>query len=110
MNSEDVKKINQFDWDAGNINKNRDKHQVAWSEAEEVFFNQPLIIDDDKTHSTGTESRYYALGKTTQNRKLFIAFTVRNGKIRVISARPMSSREKEIYDEEQTSDEEETSG
>ncbi|MGE5430819.1 MAG: BrnT family toxin [Syntrophomonadaceae bacterium] len=104
-NLEHIKNIRQFNWDQGNINKNWEKHRVAWSEAEEVFFNQPLIIEDDKTHSAETESRYYALGKTTENRKLFIAFTLRNGKIRVISARPMSSREREIYNEEETSGE-----
>lgn len=94
------KNVTGFDWDVGNIDKNWIKHQVTWSESEEVFFNQPLIIREDKRHSSETESRFYALGKTNENGKLFIVFTVRNDKVRVISARSMNGRERKKYDEE----------
>ncbi|MFP7755658.1 BrnT family toxin [Thermodesulfobacteriota bacterium B35] len=86
-----------FEWDEGNRDKNWIKHKVSNSESEEVFFNQPLIINFDKKHSE-TEIRFYALGHTDLKRKLFIVFTIRNNKIRVISARDMSKKERKIYE------------
>lgn len=88
--------INGFEWDKGNITKNWERHGVAHTECEEVFFNNPLIVKNDVTHSM-TEVRYYVLGKTNAHRRLFLVFTVRNNKIRVISARDMSKEEREIY-------------
>ncbi|MBW1759650.1 MAG: BrnT family toxin [Deltaproteobacteria bacterium] len=85
-----------FDWDEGNSNKNRHKHKVTPSECEQIFFNQPLLIQDDIKHSQN-ETRYYALGQTDLKRFLFIAFTVRKNLIRVISARNMSQKEREVY-------------
>ena len=86
-----------FDWDEGNLLKNWKKHGVSASECEQIFFNNPLIADLDAKHA-GRESRYYALGITDAQRKLFIAFTVRNKHISVISARNMSRKEKKVLD------------
>jgi len=91
-----INEITGFDWDDGNRDKNWLKHQVSNAECEEIFFNIPLLLADDKKHSE-TETRYYALGKTDSKRLLFIAFTLREEKIRVISARDMSQKEREIY-------------
>ena len=88
-----------FEWDKGNIDKNWLKHEVSPAECEQIFFNQPLVIQDDITHSK-TENRFYALGRTDSRRTLFIAFTVRNSFIRVISARDMSRKEREVYNNE----------
>jgi len=88
-----------FDWDQGNINKNWIKHKVSPAECEQLFFNRPLVIQDDVIHSN-IEKRFYALGKTDLKRPLFIAFTVRKNFIRVISARDMSRKEREIYNHE----------
>lgn len=93
----DVSNIDDFDWDDGNLDKNWITHQVSNSECEEIFFNLPLVLDDDREHSI-EEKRYYALGQTNLNRWLFIVFTLRNNKIRVISARDMSKRERAIYE------------
>ena len=86
-----------FDWDDGNTDKNWAKHAVADFECEEVFFNQPLVVRHDVRHSQG-EGRYFALGRTDQDRLLFVAFTVRRRLIRVISARGMTRREQRIYE------------
>jgi uncharacterized DUF497 family protein len=94
----DVDRVEGFDWDEGNINKNWIKHRVSSSECEELFFNLPLLIADDRKHSH-EEPRYYALGQTNLNRGLFIAFSVRENKIRIISARDMSQKEKKVYAE-----------
>lgn len=88
-----------FDWDEGNINKNWLKHKVSPAECEQAFFNRPLVIQDDTLHSK-TEKRFYALGRTDSKRTLFIAFTIRTKRIRVISARDMSRKEKEVYNNE----------
>ena len=88
-----------FDWDDGNIDKNWHKHGVTPAECEQIFFNQPLVVQDDIAHSK-TEKRFYALGNTDMKRFLFIAFTVRDNLIRVISARDMSRKERRLFDDE----------
>lgn len=91
-----------FDWDKGNIEKNRIKHDVAPSECEQIFFNRPLLIHDDTLHSA-EEQRFYALGRTDMDRRLFVVFTVRENLIRIISARDMSRKERRIYGDEKNS-------
>jgi hypothetical protein len=86
-----------FDWDRGNVDKNWLKHEVSPAECEQLFFNRPLVIQDDTAHSK-TERRFFALGKTDSKRALFIVFTVRDNLIRVISARDMSRKERKVYD------------
>jgi uncharacterized DUF497 family protein len=87
-----------FDWDEGNLLKNWEKHRVSASECEQVFFSRPLVAGLDRGHSK-TEDRFHALGVTDAGRRLFIVFTVRNNKIRVISARDMNRRERKVFDE-----------
>jgi hypothetical protein len=91
----DIAKIVGFDWDAGNARKN-DKHNVSMAEAEQVFFNEPLLIVADKEHSEH-EARLHALGKADDGRRVHVTFTVRDNKIRVISARDMHRRERATY-------------
>jgi len=85
-----------FEWDEGNKEKNWIGHQVVYTECEEIFFNQPLVVADDILHSK-KENRYYALGQTNAGRHLFISFTIRGQLIRVISARDMSRKERRVY-------------
>jgi uncharacterized protein len=93
----DVENIIGFEWDEGNINKNLDKHGLPHSLTEEIFFNEPLLIVEDFRHSKA-ECRCLALGKTFEDKYLFVAFTARNSKIRVISARVMNKKERSIYE------------
>jgi len=90
--------ITGFDWDEGNARKN-EKHSVSMAEAEQIFFNAPLLILEDTKHST-KEPRFHALGKSDDKRQLHITFTLRHaGKnIRVISARDMHKKERAIYE------------
>lgn len=92
----DIKDCTGFDWDKSNQDKNLIKHNVSHYEAEQIFFNNPLIISSDEKHSDN-EIRYYALGRTDANRLLFLSFTLRESLIRVISARDMSKKERIIY-------------
>jgi uncharacterized DUF497 family protein len=90
-----------FDWDDGNLEKNWELHRVPFWEAEEIFFNEPLVIMADREHS-GQESRYLALGQTDSGRLLFISFTVRRSLVRVISARGMTRKEVRTYEQSKT--------
>ena len=94
--------ITGFDWDEGNARKSADKHEVLQSEAEQVFFNQALLIVPDHKHNH-EEPRYHALGVTDDHRKLHITFTLRGAGslIRVISARNMHRKERKIYEQNQ---------
>ncbi len=97
----DLASTEGFDWDSGNARKSVEKHGVSQAEAEQIFFNEPLLLLEDAAHSRG-ELRYHALGKTNEGRRLHITFTLRgDGRlIRVISARDMSNRERMIYEKE----------
>jgi len=85
-----------FDWTGGNAKKNWLCHQVHPWESEQVFFNSPILIQEDKKHSID-EQRYFVLGKTDAGRELFIVFTIRENRIRVVSSRDMSVKERRIY-------------
>jgi uncharacterized DUF497 family protein len=93
---DDLQRCVGFDWDEGNEGKNWGKHKVSDAEAEEVFFNDPLVAGADLPHSEA-ESRYFALGRTDAGRHLFVAFTIRKDLIRVISARDMTKNELKGY-------------
>jgi len=88
--------VEGFEWDEGNIKKSWERHRVSYIECEEIFFNRPLVVQEDETHSKG-EKRYYVLGKTNDGRYLFVVFTIRHNKIRVITARDMSRKERRAY-------------
>jgi uncharacterized protein len=96
----DLDSITGFEWDSGNERKNELKHGVSQSEAEEIFFNQPLLISADDKHSE-QEIRLLALGRTHRSRALTVIFTIRGGGalIRVISARDQHRKERQWYDQ-----------
>ncbi len=93
----DVERLCGFDWDDGNIQKNKLKHGLDYWLIEEIFFNEPLLIYEDKSHSE-QECRCYALGKMDDSQYLFVVFTVRQQKIRVISARSQNKKERSYYE------------
>jgi len=87
-----------FQWDEGNSSKSWLKHGVRPTECEEMFFNRPLLLLADEKHSKA-EARHHALGHSNSGRLLFVVFTLRGGLIRVISARDMSKKERQIYEQ-----------
>ncbi len=84
-----------FDWDAGNTGKNL-KHGVTDAESEEIFFREPVVVPSNQ--SSLNEDRFCALGETRAGRKLFVVYTLRGDAIRIISARPMTRKERSFYD------------
>ncbi len=93
-----LKDVLEFEWDEGNKGKNLKKHGVTDGESEEAFFDIGKKIFKDILHS-GTEKRYILLGQTKQKKILFIVFTKRKSKIRIISSRPLNRKEKHLYEE-----------
>ena len=90
-----------FEWDEGNARKSAEKHDVSQPEAEQVFFNHPLLIVEDAKHSH-RETRFHALANTDDKRQLHITFTLRDRTtgmlIRIISARDMHRKERSSYE------------
>ncbi len=96
--AEILRGVRGFEWDKGNSGKNEKKHGVTDREAEEVFFNRPLLVA--RSVREATEARYSGLGKTFAGRLLTVVFTFRSNRIRMISTRPMNRKERQTYDEE----------
>jgi uncharacterized DUF497 family protein len=96
----DVAAITGFDWDEGNSRKSASKHGVTQSEAEQIFFNQPLLMLEDSKHSQ-KEQRFHALGVTDDAKLLHVTFTLHasGSLIRVISAREMHRNERKVYEQ-----------
>jgi uncharacterized protein len=84
-----------FEWDKGNEQKSLVKHGISRWEAEEAFFNRNLL-SPDVFHSQ-VEPRYRLLGQSDSGRALFIVFTVRRNRIRVISCRLANKKERDVY-------------
>lgn len=93
----DLSKIEGFDWDMDNLGHIK-RNNVSYQECEERFLNIPLIVNKDETHSQ-VEKRYRIYGQTDKRRLIFMIFTLRNNKIRVISARDQSKKERKEYQE-----------
>ena len=91
----DLSKVEGFKWDEGNL-EHLKKHEVDYTECEEIFSNLPLLLNEGTVHSK-FEERIQVLGRTNNGRLLFIAVTIRNNKIRVISARDQSKQERNQY-------------
>ena len=91
-----IKGVFEFEWDKGNIGKNL-KHGVRDQESEEVFLDEQRFIFRDKLHSAG-EERFRIIGKTKIGKLLFVVFTIRDKKVRVISARKINRKEVHLYE------------
>ena len=88
----------QFQWDAGNREKNWTKHQVTNAECEEAFFDPHKRLLRPLLHGEH-ETRHILIGYTAGRRLLFVAFTIRGHTVRVISARDAHRRERGLYEE-----------
>ena len=90
-----------FQWDKGNSLKNWLKHGVTQGEAEQAFFNEPMLLFEDKKHSE-REDRFLAFGRTDEGRCVLIVFTIRENRIRSISARNMNKKERDEHEKFET--------
>lgn len=92
----DFEKIEGFNWNNGNIDKNLIKHNVTCQEAEEIFLDTESLNYDDRKHSV-VEERLIKIGKSFSGRILIAYYTVRQNKIRIISVRDVNKKEKNLY-------------
>lgn len=88
--------IREFEWDAHNKNKNFLKYRVTDQECEEIFFDDRKKNLKDALHSS-RETRYVVIGRTRQQRLLFMACAIRDNKIRIISARDLNKKERHLF-------------
>ena len=94
----DLRKIVGFEWDKGNIDKSYKKHGIRPDETEEVFLDKDVQIEKDIRHQE-KEERYIAIGKTIEDKILFVVFTMRNYAVRIISGRIANKKERRLYEE-----------
>ena len=94
----DLRKIIGFEWDQGNIDKSYQKHGITTKDAEEVFLDKGIQIKRDFKHHEA-EERFIAIGKNLKSKILFVIFTMRYSKIRIISARTANKKERRMYEE-----------
>ena len=95
----DSTRVFSFDWDQANSIKSKTKHNVSIDEAEEVFRSRNYVPLGIQVSPKPNDTRYGIIGTSKTGRLLSIAFTFRQEKIRVISARPMSKKERKLYEE-----------
>ena len=87
----------QFEWDSRKARDNERKHGVDFEEATDAFEDDHSSTAVDPDHSVG-EARYLLFGRTRSGRYLVVGFTERGDRIRLISARPMTRRERQAYE------------
>ena len=87
----------QFEWDARKANENLKKHGVGFPEASTVFGDPLESTIPDPDHSPG-EARFLSVGQSYEGRLLVVAYTEREGKIRIIHARVASLQERKAYE------------
>jgi uncharacterized DUF497 family protein len=87
----------EFEWDQWNVQKNEAKHGVSRLEAESAFFDQSYKLFVDVKHSSARERRFVLYGKGVESRVLMVGFTLRGARIRIITARVASRKERKTY-------------
>lgn len=92
-----VPKVLEFEWDKGNLDKSWKKHGIAAEEAESVFLDDGAVVLPDERHSL-VEKRFVVIGESNATRYLFIPFTLRKNKVRIITVRRMHKKEVEKYE------------
>ena len=88
----------EFEWDPRKAAANRRNHGVTFQEAATVFGDRLASIFTDEDHSI-REPREMIIGRSDRKRLLLVSFTERAGKIRIISARRATKRERRDYEE-----------
>lgn len=88
----------EFEWDPAKAAENLRRHKVSFDEAATVFGDPIALTFADPDHS-GSEERVLTFGLSRENRLLIVSHTARYSRIRIISAKRMSRRERKIYEE-----------
>jgi len=86
-----------FEWYPPKAQSNLKKHKVSFQEAATIFGDKNILELPDREHSEG-ELRFIGIGRSNRDRLLFVNFTVRGDKVRIISARLAQSWERRAYE------------
>ncbi len=89
----------EFEWNPDKADRNQPKHGVSFHEAATVFDDPLAITYFDPDHPAG-EDRFITFGLSESGRVLVVSHTDREGRTRIISARPASRKERTSYDTE----------
>ena len=87
-----------FEWDEVKAKENLLKHKVPFDEGETIF-NDPFLLTYPDVDNSETEERYVNIGVSAKDRILVLIHTERRGKIRIISCRKATVRERRDYEE-----------
>lgn len=87
-------KMFQFEWDQEKSHHNFQKHGILFTDASMVFDDEYAVTIEDENKD---EQRFITLGSTRLGQIIVVVFTFRDEKIRIISARKATSREKAVY-------------
>ncbi|MGK7947785.1 MAG: BrnT family toxin [Xenococcaceae cyanobacterium] len=88
----------RFEWDNNKAESNILKHGITFKEAVTVFADPYLLFTEDSKNSL-REEREWAIGESEKGSILVVIFTMRDEKIRIISARKATKRERKRYEE-----------
>ena len=87
-----------FEWDEAKARENLKKHKVGFDEGKTIF-NDPFLLTFPDIDTSDAEERYVNIGLSTRDRVLVLIHTERQGRIRIISCRKASARERRHYEE-----------
>lgn len=89
-----------FEWDADKAASNAAKHGVTFQEAVTVFLDLDYLLIRDAVEP----ERFVAMGMSSEARVLFVVHCERAERVRIISARRATNRERETYERRQEPD------
>jgi uncharacterized DUF497 family protein len=89
----------QFEWDKNKAFVNEKKHKISFEEATTVFGDPLAVTIPDPLHSDPAEERFVTLGLSYRQKLIVVVHCDRDEKIRLISARKATKRERESYEE-----------
>jgi uncharacterized protein len=89
----------EFEWDDDKADSNFRKHGISFEEASSLFNSDPRSITLMDSEHSFDEERYIEIGRSQRGRVLFIIYTERRDRIRIISARQATSREAKLYEQ-----------
>jgi hypothetical protein len=87
----------EFEWDRKKAERNYARHKVSFDEAVTVFYDRLSATFDDPDHSIG-EQRFITVGFSSRERLLVVSHTDKGNTIRIISARPATTRERKRHE------------
>ena len=87
-----------YEWDPAKAAANLRKHRISFVEAASVFLDPMALTFGDPDHSD-EEDREITIGVSTKRRVLFVSHTARGNRIRIISVRKATRKERRQYAE-----------